>query len=963
MKLVKLLLPLPLILSVLLLLSTAGITKAQLFGGNPPSITWQQVNTPAARVIFPKGLDSAGIRIADIVGQMNKAIQPTIGFKQLQVSILVQNQTTISNAYVGLAPFRSEFYFTPDQNSFELGSLPWIDQLAVHEFRHVQQYNNFNVGLSKAMHMLFGEGGQAVANSLAIPNWFFEGDAVFNETYVTTQGRGRLPWFFGGYRALWAAGKDYSWMKLRNGSYQDFVPDHYPLGYMMVAYGRDTYGDDFWKNVTQNAASYKSLFFPMQHAIKQYSDKDFYQFGKDALDHFKAQYGLNTDNGNPAKSITPSFNKSINKNQHFIADEQYPAFIDDNTIVYVRSSFDLPPAFYIRTGNAEHRIRVHDYSLDDYFSYRDGKIVYASYRTDPRWGYRTYSELNILDIKTGKQTRITKNSKYFSPAFSEDGTRIVTVQQSTDGKSQLIVLGTVGKVISSIPNPDYLVYTYPKFYGNSIISAVRNTAGQMSIAKSDINTGANTYLLPFTMQPIAFPVVDKDKVYFSATSDKNNDLFALSLTDKKLYQLQSDSLKASIGNYQPAVAAHKLAWTSFTAYGYKLHQADSSQVEWQPLSSNTLPGTLPDYGINALNKGNAVDFLASVKGEEPPVTKYDKAFHLINFHSLILNVSDPNYGFAIEGENVLNTLQSELLFNYNRNEGYKQFGFDAVYGALYPYLSMGANYLLDRTGLYTSKNSLFSYYYNETQVFGGLQFPFNLTRGRTATFLSFGGQVVYNSDNFQSPYNQLFRDQSYMYTDYFLNFSSLSRQAKKNIYPHFGQSISVDYRTAITNISGNQFLAVANQYLPGLAVNHNLVIQGAYQQRDFNDEAGFTNNFPTARGYTSANLYQMYKLSANYHFPIVYPDAGVANSVYFLRIRGNLFYDYSYASDAKYIQAYTGTNTATFRSTGTEVFFDTQLFNQYPVSIGLRYSRLLDNDIFGGSSPNRFEIVLPLSIF
>src|ERR1700753_2455306 len=130
----------------LLLLATATNTQAQEFGGNPPSIKWEQIDMPAAKVIFPAGLDSAGRLVANIISQMNGAIKPTIGTKQKQISIVMQNQTTIANGYVGLAPFRSEFYLTPDQNSFELGSLSWPEQLAIHEFRHVQQYNNFNVG-------------------------------------------------------------------------------------------------------------------------------------------------------------------------------------------------------------------------------------------------------------------------------------------------------------------------------------------------------------------------------------------------------------------------------------------------------------------------------------------------------------------------------------------------------------------------------------------------------------------------------------------------------------------------------------------------------------------------------------------------------------------------------------------------------------------------------------------------
>src|ERR1700761_7286426 len=279
-----------LLLLLLFITAAATVTKAQEFGGNPPSIKWQQINTKAAKVIFPQGLDSAAMDVANIVQRMNSAIQPTIGFKQKQVSIVLQNQTTIANAYVGLAPFRSEFFLTPEQNSFDIGSLPWPEQLAIHEFRHVQQYNNFNVGASKVMRVLFGEGGQALANELAVPNWFFEGDAVFNETLVSNQGRGRLPYFFNGYRAIWADGKNYSWMKLRNGSYLDYTPDWYPTGYMMVSYGREKYGDDFWKKVTHDAASFDGLFYPFERAIKKYSNEDFEHFRNDAFSYYKNQF-------------------------------------------------------------------------------------------------------------------------------------------------------------------------------------------------------------------------------------------------------------------------------------------------------------------------------------------------------------------------------------------------------------------------------------------------------------------------------------------------------------------------------------------------------------------------------------------------------------------------------------------------------------------------------------------------
>ncbi len=156
---------------------------------------------------------------------LSKTTLSTIGNQQKPIDIVFHNLTTIPNGYVQLAPFRSEFQLTPSQNSFDLGSLPWHQTLAIHEYRHVQQYNNFRVGLSKAFYILFGQDGLAFANSLSVPNWFFEGDAVFQETLVSQQGRGRLPLFLAGFEALWVSGKNYSWMKLRNGSYRDYTPN------------------------------------------------------------------------------------------------------------------------------------------------------------------------------------------------------------------------------------------------------------------------------------------------------------------------------------------------------------------------------------------------------------------------------------------------------------------------------------------------------------------------------------------------------------------------------------------------------------------------------------------------------------------------------------------------------------------------------------------------------------------
>jgi len=192
--------------------------NAQEFGGHPPSLKWKQINSPQTRVIFPAGLDSQANRVNNINLLLGNNTAYSIGGIQRKWSILLLNQTTIPNAYVRMAPIMSELYMTPGQNNFSSGSLRWDDNLIIHENRHIQQLSNFNNGLTKVFSFFLGQEGQLLANGITIPDYFFEGDAVWQETLVSAQGRGRMPSFYNGMKSLLLDNKKYSWVKIRSGS-------------------------------------------------------------------------------------------------------------------------------------------------------------------------------------------------------------------------------------------------------------------------------------------------------------------------------------------------------------------------------------------------------------------------------------------------------------------------------------------------------------------------------------------------------------------------------------------------------------------------------------------------------------------------------------------------------------------------------------------------------------------------
>ncbi|HSB92341.1 MAG TPA: hypothetical protein VLC28_04450, partial [Flavitalea sp.] len=212
---------------------------------------------------------------------------------------------------------------------------------------------------------------------------------------------------------------------------------------------------------------------------------------------------------------------------------------------------------------------------------------------------------------------------------------------------------------------------------------------------------------------------------------------------------------------------------------------------------------------------------------------------------------------------------------------------------------------------------------------------------------------VYSKVFVKSYYKDSIQDTGFGYLNPSINWVSRTQQARQDIYPRFAQSISLDYRAAINGIPVQQFLATGGFYFPGLVLNHSLVMQAAYQARSESNYQ-FSNDFPFSRGYVAVNYPRMAKLGFNYHFPIAYPDAGLAQVIYLLRLRANPFFDITKAIDEE------GSNHF-YRSAGIEIFFDTKWWNQESISFGIRYSHLFDTDIF--NTPNQWEFILPVNLY
>ena len=508
-------------------------------------------------------------------------------------------------------------------------------------------------------------------------------------------------------------------------------------------------------------------------------------------------------------------------------------------------------------------------------------------------------------------------------------------------------------VEKKIENPNGFFYTYPKFFGaDRVVTAVRDSSGQMSLALVGLTSTEVKLILPFSWKVIGFPSVQGQAVFFTASHNGADRAFRWENGQLDLLT-ETETGSEGRGNYQLNVMNHRLVWSRFTETGYRLMFGENN-----PGSSINVQDFVKgdtNFGIFAL-EDSLNSFLLNTGKRSFPVRAYSKSFGLFNFHSRRPYISDPDYSFSFVSENVLNTLQTELSVNYNRNEQYKQLGFSALYGQLFPVIKLGTQYTIDRNARIRTTGP--RTYWNEWETIAGISIPLNFSGGKTFTRLTVGSDFVYNKRYFTGFYKDTFENRGFGYVNSTISFSNRIQQARQHIYPRFAQAVNVNYKTAVTNLDGNQVLTTGSLYFPGVALTHNLVLQGAWHRRDTLSSIRFANSFPFSRGYATNNFHQMWKLAANYHFPLVYPDWGFGHIVYFLRIRANLFYDYTHVADYNNARRLLD---AEFRSYGTEVYFDTRWWNQLPVSFGFRYSRLLDSDI-EGRGQNQFEFVLPVNL-
>jgi hypothetical protein len=296
---------------------------------------------------------------------------------------------------------------------------------------------------------------------------------------------------------------------------------------------------------------------------------------------------------------------------------------------------------------------------------------------------------------------------------------------------------------------------------------------------------------------------------------------------------------------------------------------------------------------------------------------------------------------------------SQVFYTWNRNENSHKLGAAVHYGGWYvqPFGTISQTWNREVT-----LNADTTVVYNESGLTAGLQLPLNLSFGKSYRFLTLSASFSNENVKWQGIAKDFLTNNNVNYITAKAVYTVQIQRAVQQIYPRYAESFTAVYNKAV-NVTAWQYLLNGSLYLPGFFNTHNIVLNAAWQSRDTMNQYLFSNSFPFSRGYDDINFPQMLRLGFNYHLPLVYPDWGFGNIVYFRRVRLNAFYDYTRGKSLR-----TG-KTYPFSTVGSEMFFDTKWWNQLPLTIGIRYSHLLDENLGGSSSAtNRWEIILPVNL-
>ncbi|MDW8330151.1 MAG: hypothetical protein RMK43_00775 [Cyclobacteriaceae bacterium] len=949
----------------------------EVLENNRPSIRFQQIRTPNFRILYPTGFDATAQRVANTLEHIRIPESQSLQRPPRRFTVVLQNQTAISNGFVSLLPRRSEFFTMPPQDYNFTGTVDWLDQLAAHEYRHMVQFDRSRTGLNKLAYYAFGPATLAGLAQMAAPLWFWEGDAVATETAFTSSGRGRIPQFGLVMRTNLTEGRVFNYHKQYLRSYKHFIPDHYVLGYHMVSYLRKRTNDPLvWDRITQRAWKFPFMPFAFSQAVRKEAGLHVTQLYKAmAVDLQKYWDSLAS-----LQPISPYSVVQVSQRTGY-TDYNYPQVLPDGRVLAWKKGIGHIDEFVIIGLDRDKHVFTPGIIMDNgMLSAAGTRIVWSEYTFHPRWRRETWSDIRMYDLATKKLTWVTRRARYAAPAISPDTSRIVAVESAPDYSVSVVILDTHGNVLKKLITASGAFYSMPRWSddGKKIV-ALKTAGGKRSVVVFDVVTGREETIISKTSENIGHPVLYKQWLLFNSPDGGTDNIYALYLPDKTRYRITA----SRHGAYNPAVSPDgtQIFYNEQTRDGLNVVSVPFSPENWQRY---TPAPQVKSYFQYLVEQEGSPDLLSRVPQNNFSAKPYHKITGIFNPYSwgAYFNTGVTQADIGIVSQDVLSTVSWKAGYLYNISDQTGMWRVGMSYQNWFPVIDVNvmfgprqlnegpvAYYKIIGTDTVLTTDNL-TYQWKEKTVEAGLRIPLITTSSRFLGNFTVSNYVGYThvsdftnsitgSGRIITPEIPVYwlRTQpgngTLLYNHFSMSAYRLLRRSRRDINSKWGQAFYMHgYGTPFkqSDYTGNQFSFYTLLYFPGFGRHHSLWGYWGYQQTKIellrrtspsqpvadNNAYIFPNQVPVPRGLSVFRDQKFYTMSVNYTLPVWYPDIAAGPLLNIQRLRVNGFVDYAYGSSRFSPTRFSST---TYLSTGVEAKLDINILRFLPqIDIGVRYS-------------------------
>lgn len=853
-------------------------------GQNPSSTSWKQIKTENFQLIFPEDFQNKAQELANLLNYANEKARLTLKTKPRKISIILQNNTTVDNGFVTLAPKRSEFYATPSQ---ENEGVDWLKKLAVHEYRHVIQFEKFEEGIGKALKIVFGQQGMGALILMTTPLWMIEGDAVGTETHHTERGRGEYGPFLREFKAQIMEMDSISYEKASFGSFKEYITDHYKLGYFLSEFVKNTYGEETWDSVMHCVVRNPFPPYPFSYHLKKITGKSTNQLYGDLITSINKQeeHKVGFSEISPKEILTPL---SVD----YVSYEN-PIFLSDSVFIACKKSYNQPLRFVMFTDGKEKTIHIPASYDENTLQYKNGNLIWAEKRQHPRWDYLDYSEIVFFNLGTKRKKRIKRKTRWFAPTFNKVGDQIAVIEYDKANRAKLLVVNLKGEEQSRIEMGEGLAY-HPNWYAKDsiVVSKLLNEKSYLAIVslkESKVVFKSLEYSIPFS-----YPTKYSDGFLVQTLNGSKDCIAYLGLEgDMKSKLKEVVNPEFGLSFFSLNLQSESIIYGDYHSNGFHVVQ---SEIE----IGESLPFSIPVTN----------DHL-KVKKEVFEIVNYKPLAHLFNLHSwapVSINPTEEtaNLGASIFSQNLLSSSILSLNYDYSSYTGSQKFSGKYDFEHFYPKFFGEAYHEIEPNS--TIQNASVDIQTISYQGGSKLDLYYNGNRFRKSVLLQ--GAYVHNTTNydFEEGYIDTLLVQEN--TQWIAAFGIVHKRANRDIYSPLSLILSSAYYFNLKEGQNAQVLNMSST-IHGFLKNDGFKFLVGKQ---WGTDLFVPNYLIEPRGVLNQSFKRGERASFEYSLPLLYPDLKISRLAFVQRLRGEVFYDFLQVND--------DIENSTFSSQGGTIYFD-----------------------------------------